>query len=180
MQQEVLALLAEARDWPGYARRLEEARGIVRRYEERLADGSVAVEDLIVSKRLTREPREYQKANQTAIAAQQLFGHGARLRPGQTVEYIITDAGNRVPNDRVRAYALWDGWFGYDRRKYAELLREAFEPLALGRATQAGCTRASVTNVEENITCSAVDSASASPGRAGAGGCPHSAPRDRS
>jgi hypothetical protein len=36
-----------------------------------------------------------------------------------------------VPNDRVRAYALWDGWFGYDRRKYTELLHDAFDPLAL-------------------------------------------------
>ena len=97
----------------------------------------MAIEDLIVSKRLTREPRDYHKANQTAIAAQQLSGSGVRLRPGQTVEYIITDAGNRVPNDRVRAYALWDGWFGYDRRKYRELLRDAFEPLALGCTGQA-------------------------------------------
>ena len=132
MQQEVLAILAEAHDFPGYLAKLEEAREILRRYQESLSEGSVAIEDLIVSKRLTREPREYRKANQTAIVAQQLFGHGVRLRPGQTVEYIITDAGNRVPNDRVRAYALWDGWFGYDRRKYAELLRDAFEPLTLG------------------------------------------------
>jgi DNA polymerase elongation subunit (family B) len=136
MQQEVLAILAEAHDFAGYTAKLEEAREILRGYEESLADGSVAIEDLIVSKRLTRAPSEYQKANQTAIAAQQLFGSGVRLRPGQTVEYIITDAGNRVPNDRVRAYALWDGWFGYDRRKYAELLRDAFEPLALGHTTQ--------------------------------------------
>jgi len=136
MQQEVLAILAEAHDFAGYTVKLEEAREILRGYEESLADGSVAIEDLIVSKRLTRAPREYQKANQTAIAAQQLFGSGVHLRPGQTVEYIITDAGNRVPNDRVRAYALWDGWFGYDRRKYAELLRDAFEPLALGHTAQ--------------------------------------------
>jgi DNA polymerase II len=136
MQQEVLAILAEAHDFAGYTAKLEEAREILRQYQESLADGSVAVEDLIVSKRLTREPREYQKANQTAIAAQQLFGHGVRLRPGQTVKYIITDAGNHVANDRVRAYTLWDGWFGYDRRKYAELLRDAFEPLALGLAGQ--------------------------------------------
>jgi DNA polymerase-2 len=136
MQQEVLAILAEARDFAGYAAKVEEAREILRGYEESLADGSVAVEDLIVSKRLTRAPGEYQKANQTAIAAQQLLGRGVRLRPGQTVEYIITDAGNRVPNDRVRAYALWDGWFGYDRRKYAELLRDAFEPLALAHTAQ--------------------------------------------
>jgi DNA polymerase elongation subunit (family B) len=131
MQQEVLEILAEARDFPGYLAKIEEAREILRRCEESVADGSVAIEDLIVSKRLTREPREYRKANQTTIAAQQLFGSGVRLRPGQTVEYIITDSGNRVPNDRVRAYALWDGWFGYDRRKYTELLHDAFDPLAL-------------------------------------------------
>ena len=128
MQNEVLAILVEARDFASYAAKLEEARTVLARYEAALADGSVAIEDLIVSKRLTREPREYQKANQTAIAAQQLFGRGVRLRPGQTVEYIITDADNRVPNDRVRAYALWEGWFGYDRKKYTELLRDAFAP----------------------------------------------------
>jgi DNA polymerase II len=131
MQQEALEILAEAHDFAGYLEKIEEAREVLRRCEESVADGSVAIEDLIVSKRLTREPREYQKANQTAIAAQQLFGRGVRLRPGQTVEYIITDSDNRVANDRVRAYALWDGWFGYDRRKYAELLHDAFDPLAL-------------------------------------------------
>jgi DNA polymerase-2 len=136
MQQEVLEILAEAHDFTGYLAKLEEAREILRRCEESLADGSVAIEQLIISKRLTREPREYSKANQTAIAAQQLFGSGVRLRPGQTVEYIITDSDNRVPNDRVRAYALWDGWFGYDRRKYTEFLHDAFDPLALVRGEQ--------------------------------------------
>ncbi len=133
MQQEALEILAEARDFPGYLAKIEEAREILRRCEESVADGSVAIQDLIISRRLTREPRQYSKANQTAIAAQQLFGSGVRLRPGQTVEYIITDSDNRVPNDRVRAFALWDGWFGYDRRKYAQLLHDAFDPLALVR-----------------------------------------------
>jgi DNA polymerase-2 len=136
MQQEVLEILAEAHDFTGYLAKLEEAREILRRCEESVADGSVAIEDLIISKRLTREPREYNKANQTAIAAQQLFGSGVRLRPGQTVEYIITDSDNRVPNDRVRAYALWDGWFGYDRRKYTQFLHDAFDPLTLVRGEQ--------------------------------------------
>jgi DNA polymerase II len=128
MQKEVLSLLAEAHDYDGYCRRLEEAVRVVRRYEDRLASGETAVEDLIVSKRLTREPREYRKASLTAIAAQQLFGRGVRLRPGQTIEYVITDADARVPNDRVRAFAAWEGWHGYDRAKYRALLREAFAP----------------------------------------------------
>lgn len=128
MQKEVLALLAEAHDYDGYCRRLEEAVRLVRRYEDRLAGGEIAVEDLIISKRLTREPREYRKASHTAIAAQQLFGRGVRMRPGQTIEYIITDADSRVPNDRVRAFSLWEGFYGYDRAKYRTLLREAFAP----------------------------------------------------
>src|SRR6266446_9246556 len=33
-----------------------------------------------------------------------------------------------VPNDRVRAFALWEGGFGYDRKKYGAMLREGFEP----------------------------------------------------
>ncbi len=51
-----------------------------------------------------------------------------RLRPGQNIEYIITNIESAVPNDRVRAFALWDGWLCYDRKKYVAMLREAFEP----------------------------------------------------
>ena len=47
------------------------------------------------------------------------------------MEYIITDSESAVPNDRVRAFALWEGWFGYDRKKYGAMLREAFEPFVL-------------------------------------------------
>ncbi len=54
-----------------------------------------------------------------------------QLRPGQNIEYIITDSESAVPNDRVRAFALWEGWIGYDRKKYVAMLREAFEPFVL-------------------------------------------------
>ena len=89
------------------------------------------IKDLVVSKRITKEPRDYQKAGVTGIAAQQLFGSGVKLRPGQTIEYVITDSESAVPNDRVRAFALWEGWHGYDRKKYAAMLREAFQPFEL-------------------------------------------------
>jgi DNA polymerase II len=128
MQREVLTILSEAHDYDSYIKKLVDARAVCRRFEDSLADGSVAIEDLIVSKRITLSPRDYQKAGSTAIAAQQLFGSGVKLRPGQNIEYVITDSQSQVPNDRVRAYALWEGWHGYDRRKYGAMLREAFEP----------------------------------------------------
>ena len=128
MQQEVLAILTEAHDYDAYLQKLEIARGVLANYEDLLANGGVDIRELVVSKRITREPRDYQKAGVTAIAAQQLFGSGVKLRPGQNIEYIITNSEAHVPNDRVRAYALWEGWFGYDRKKYAAMLHEAFEP----------------------------------------------------
>ena len=128
MQLDSLAILAEAHDYDSYCRKLAEAREVLNRYLSLLADGTVQVADVIISKRMTREPRQYSKANMVAIAAQQLYGSGVRLRPGQTVEYVITDADARVPNDRVRAFALWEGWHGYDRGRYRAMLLEAFEP----------------------------------------------------
>jgi DNA polymerase-2 len=137
MQYEVLAILAEAHDYESYLQNLEVARGVFTSYQDRLVNGEVDIRDLVVSKRITREPRDYQKAGVTAIAAQQLLGSGVKLRPGQNIEYVITDAEAHVPNDRVRAYALWEGWFGYDRKKYAAMLRDAFEPFVLCVATRA-------------------------------------------
>src|SRR5205823_11745007 len=114
-----------------YLQKLEIARGVLANYEDLLANGGVDIRELVVSKRITREPRDYQKAGVTAIAAQQLFGSGVKLSPGQNIEYIITDSESAVPNDRVRAFALWEGWFGYDRKKYSAMLREAFQPFEL-------------------------------------------------
>src|SRR5467141_3611142 len=131
MQHEVLAILAEADDFDSYIHKIEIARGVFTNYEDRLANGEVDIRELVISKRITREPRDYQKAGVTAIAAQQLFGSGVKLRPGRNIENVITNSESSVPNDRVRAFALWEGWFGYDRGKYSAMLREAFQPFEL-------------------------------------------------
>jgi DNA polymerase-2 len=128
LQREALAILAEAWDGESYCRKLEEARRLLERERTRLEEGAVSLEELVISKCLTRLPQTYQKPCHTAIAAQQLAGRGVRLRPGEAVHYVITDARAALPNDRVRAYALWEGWMGYDREKYRELLLAAFRP----------------------------------------------------
>lgn len=130
MQKEALSVLSEAWNWESYCRKLKEARAILERYLERLEDGKISPQELVVSKRLTRAPGEYQKAGQTAIAAQQLYGSGVKPRPGENVQYIITDADSILPDERVRAWMLWEGWRGYDAKEYRRALLEAFKPLA--------------------------------------------------
>jgi DNA polymerase-2 len=130
MQREVLAILAEARDFSTYGDKLREAREVYERYQERLRDGSVAAEELVIRKRLTKAPAHYQKNSLTAIAARQLHRAGVQLRPGENIEFIITDADSSLPDDRVRAWTLWEGWRGYDVEAYAQALEKAFEPAA--------------------------------------------------
>ena len=127
MQREALAILAEAHDFQSYGRKLEEAREVLARYLARLETGSVNLEELVINRRLTRSPHDYQQASATAIAGKQLERAGVKLRPGETLQYIITDAEAELPEERVRAWTLWEGWQGYDVKKYQEALREAFE-----------------------------------------------------
>jgi DNA polymerase-2 len=135
MQREVLAILAEARDFSTYCDKLHEAREVYERYQERLRDGSVAAEELVIRKRLTKTPGNYQKNSSTAIAARQLDRAGVKLRPGENIEFIITDANSSLIDDRVRAWTLWEGWRGYDVEAYGKALAKAFEPAAhFGRA----------------------------------------------
>ncbi len=130
MQREVLAILAEARDFATYCDKLREAREVYERYQERLRDGSVAAEELVIRKRLTKAPASYQKNSSTAIAARQLDRAGVKLRPGENIEFIITNADSSLIDDRVRAWTLWEGWRGYDVKAYAKALEKAFEPAA--------------------------------------------------
>jgi DNA polymerase II len=130
MQHEVLAILAEARDFESYCAKLSEAEEVCQRYLSRLADGEVRPEELVVSKRLTRSPGLYQKNSLTAIAARQLDRAGVHLRRGENVDYIICRAGSSLMDDRVRAWTLWEAWRGYDVAEYREAVRKAFEPFS--------------------------------------------------
>jgi DNA polymerase-2 len=128
MQQEALRILAEAHDFLSYGQKHEEAREVLERYLARLEAGSVSLEELVISRRLTRSPQEYQHSSVTAIAARQLDRAGVVLRPGEILQYIITDAEATFADERVRAWTLWEGWRGYDVKKYQEALRDAFKP----------------------------------------------------
>lgn len=128
MQMEALAILAEARDFAGYCRKLEDAREVLERYLARVEGGGLPAEELVISRRLTRAPGDYKQSSATAIVAKQLDQAGVHLRPGENVQYIITDVEAKLPDDRYRAWTLWEGWRGYDVQQYQAALRDAFKP----------------------------------------------------
>jgi DNA polymerase elongation subunit (family B) len=96
-----------------------------------LREGRVSFEDLVLNRRLSREPGTYEKASLEAIASQQLYSRGIPLRPGERIQVVYLNSRSKVPSERVRAYTLLDGTCSYDVAKYSELLYKATESLLI-------------------------------------------------
>jgi len=139
-QAEVLRCLSEARTLAGLREQIPQALEIVRIQRRYLRDGHATVEELAIMKSLSKEPQAYRHQTLSMIAAQELLSRGVALQAGDTIHYIITDAGAACPSDRVRAVAGLDGTWSYDVSAYDNLLLKA----VLVLLTPLGVTAASM------------------------------------
>jgi DNA polymerase II len=94
-QMEIVQALARPAD-PREA--LPEVTRLVRRRLAELSAGQVAVEELIVTQRLSRAVEAYRSPSPAARAAAQLLAQGKTLRPGQSVRFVYVrgEAGVRA------------------------------------------------------------------------------------
>jgi len=128
-QLEMIKVLSDALSYEDFVKRIPAALQILRGYVEKLLHGDVSVEELLVSKRLSKHPQNYAHDLFQAVAAKQLLAAGFDVYPGQTVQFLIVDADNRSPNNRVRGAELLNGRQRFDVQKYLEMLLEAGETL---------------------------------------------------
>jgi len=124
-QLDMIKVLGKAVDSNSFMVRLPEALSVLKSYAKRLVEGEAAVQDLFVAKQLSMNPREYVHNVFQAIAAMQLLSEGIEVSAGQTIRYLITDAGNARLSRRVRVAELVDDSTRYDVKKYLELLLAA-------------------------------------------------------
>jgi DNA polymerase elongation subunit (family B) len=112
--------------------RLPEALRVVRGYVDRLRDGRVDTDDLLITKQLSKNPAEYQHNVVQVIAAKQLIQDGVRISAGQNVSYIIQ---RRNSEKCVLPRELIEGPIQYDVERYTQLLLNAATALLspLGR-----------------------------------------------
>jgi DNA polymerase elongation subunit (family B) len=121
-QQEMIKVLAEATSSTAFLEKIPESIEVLRGYAEKLKRGDLDVEDLIIAKRLSMHPDSYTHDVFQAIAAKQLVKEGMEVSAGQTVRYLITDAGNKRPNKRVKAAELIDADTHFDAEEYLNML----------------------------------------------------------
>src|SRR3989441_2919522 len=104
---------------------LPELLGILEEALIRLRSRDVEAAELVITNTLSQEVSEYRHNTVQAITARTLDRHGAHLHPGEAVQFIITNAGAKVPEDRVRPYTLLGDDWHYDAEAYATLLLRA-------------------------------------------------------
>ena len=157
-QAEVLRCLSQARTLAELREQIPQALEIVRTYRRYLHDGHATVEELAITKSLSKEPQAYRHQTLSMIAAQELLARGVSLQAGDTIHYIITDADAAYPPDRARAVAGLDGTWSYDVSAYDSLLLKA----ALVLLTPLGVTATSLNESTDPTSLTTVNGKSAS------------------
>lgn len=89
----------------------------------------VNINELLITKRLSKPPSQYLHNVFQAIAAKQLEKAGFEAHPGQTVQYLVTDARNRRVERRALAAPLLTPHTKPDAREYLNMLISAAETL---------------------------------------------------
>ncbi len=129
VQEDLLALLSRAQNREEYRRLIPEASLLLEESLRALRDSEIALPDLVVTKRLSRDPQDYRKASLTAIVAQERLPRGIPTEAGQKIRYIITGLSDPDPSSRARAFETFSPDHSCDRAAYADLLRQACAPL---------------------------------------------------
>ena len=113
-----------------FMKRIPEAKKKLYEYVERIYSGTVSREELTIRQKISRRPSQYKVNSYQAVAARQLERSGVIASAGKNVRYIIlnADADPNFPEKKVILSDLYDDKkHEYDRRKYVELLKRAFE-----------------------------------------------------
>jgi DNA polymerase I len=111
---------------------IPKAKHLFVRYIDKIESGNISREELSIRQRISRSPSNYKVNSYQAVAAKQLERSGEIASPGKNVRYIIlnADADPDFPEKKVILTELYDEKrHQYDKKKYIELLKRAFENL---------------------------------------------------
>jgi DNA polymerase elongation subunit (family B) len=125
MQKDMLDQMARCPDSTEYREAIPEFLNVPRRYVEELRAGSVPLQKLVITKRVSREIEEYApRRNESLEALKELKTAGFRVPPGEMVEYVVL-----AQEKRVRPAQFIQGDERYDPAKYADMVRRACSEL---------------------------------------------------
>ncbi len=113
-----------------FVSRVSKVKRVFYEYIDRIETGQATREQLTIKQKISRSPSQYKVNSYQAVAAKQLERSGIVASAGKNVRYIIldADASPDFPERKVILSDLYDPKkHHYDKKKYVELLKRAFE-----------------------------------------------------
>jgi len=129
MQREMLERMGRASRVDELTLMTPELLDIVRKYTGAVQSGKANPLDLVIKRRITKEPEEYVNNSISAVVAKMVEQMGVHLSPGESIEFIIIDQSGKKTPEKAKPLALYAYEDGYDAEKYTELLLKAAETL---------------------------------------------------
>ncbi|MEN6627747.1 MAG: DNA polymerase domain-containing protein [Candidatus Sumerlaeia bacterium] len=133
MQARLLEILSEARSVEACRALRPRLIEVVNETERALREHHVPIEQLLLKRKTSREAEDYAGNQMTAVAARQARRAGIPLHAGEAVRFIVTSAGDRDIDSRVRILPLLRAGETYDLDYYIKQLQNAaatvLEPL---------------------------------------------------
>ena len=153
-QTEMINTLAIANNTAELHKQIPSALDVVRKYRQKLLDGNVPIADLIISKRMSRNPEQYRQHVSQVIAAEQLIKEGAEVHAGNSVKFVFTHSKHKKHERRVKAAQLIEKGIEPDSEKYLMLLYSAAANMLSfeGHTTESICKEVRGQNQENLMT----------------------------
>ena len=107
-QMEMINIFSAANNSEEFMAKIPQALNVVKAYRQRILNGEVPIEDLIISKHLSKNPKHYKQQVSQVIAAEQLIKEGAEVNAGKNVHFVFTDSTHKRFERRVKAQQLLD------------------------------------------------------------------------
>ena len=128
-QEAMLNVLSAANNVEGVRMLVPNVLEMAKQYIDDLKQGNVSPFDLVIRRRISKDPFDYENNSVNAIVSQTLAEAGVHLMAGESIQYIITDSTGKRDPMKAKPLALYALDDGYDAEKYSEMVLEAAETL---------------------------------------------------
>lgn len=129
VQTAMLEVFAQAENAAAFQAHIPEALRVLQRAVDELQAGEVPLEDLVITKVVTKPLEEYVVLNYTAAALRQLKDRGFNAEPGEYIRYVITNRHTRDYREKVKYAAFLEEGDTPDTWEYLRLLCRSGETL---------------------------------------------------
>jgi DNA polymerase elongation subunit (family B) len=130
-QSSMLEVLSKAENSEQFIQLIPTTLGVLKSYVSKIRDGKVRLEELIITKGLSKNPGEYTHHVPQAVAAKLLVKEGGTVHAGQQVDYILTHDRLDISENRAVPWELVDENTVYDPDEYVKLLLSSAANLLL-------------------------------------------------